>query len=428
MQTDPYLIVRAAAVYVAVLMTAAAWLWRRPRERIVAGAILAFAWNLPIVLLLDVLAGRAGWWRFEARGGLLLGTPVDLWLAWACMWGSLPAVALPRLSLGFVALAACAIDALLMPLGAPVIRLGPHWLAGEALGLLCGLMPAQLLARWTAEDRHLGARAALQAIAFSGLLLFLIPAIATQGTTRVWLRPFDWPAWVQSAAVQVLAIPAVIGLTAVQEFATRGGGTPVPFDPPRRLVTTGVYAYVRNPMQLSGVVLMVLLGVMLGSVRVASAGVMAHLYSVGLAGWDENEDLRRRFGAAWTDYRSAVRRWVPRLRPWHRSDASPARLYVSERCGMCRDVGEWFRRRGVRHLVIVPAETHASLCLRRVTYEPADGSNATAGVEAIARALEHIHLGWAFVGFVLRLPGVAQAAQVLVDASGGGPRTIRAHS
>ncbi len=158
----------------------------------------------------------------------------------------------------------------------------------------------------------------------------------------------DRPTWQISLIAQVLALPAIVGLTAVQEFVARGGGTPVPFDPPRRLVTTGVYAYVRNPMQLSAVVLLFLLGFVLRNPWVSAAGVMAHLYSAGLAGWDEDEDLRRRFGEDWLAYRRGVRRWVPRFRPWHPPDRPPARLFVAEGCGMCRDVGRWFARRGAQ--------------------------------------------------------------------------------
>ena len=46
------------------------------------------------------------------------------------------------------------------------------------------------------------------------------------------------------------------------------------------------------------------------------------------------------------------------------------------------------------------------------------------GVAAFARALEHIHLGWAFVGWTMRLPLVEPFLQLLVDAVGGGPRQI----
>ena len=92
---------------------------------------------------------------------------------------------------------------------------------------------------------------------------------------------------------------------------------------------------------------------------------------------------------------------------------------------MCSEVGRWFQRRGARGLAIVPAETHPSRALTRITYEPGDGTRAVRGIEATARALEHVHLGWAFIGCVLRLPIVCQSVQLLVDASGGGPRRLR---
>jgi protein-S-isoprenylcysteine O-methyltransferase Ste14 len=258
------------------------------------------------------------------------------------------------------------------------------------------------------------------------LLLFVLPVMLIEGSGSSWANPFARPAWQLSLLAQALTATGLLGLTAVQEFVTRGGGTPVPFDPPRRLVTTGVYAYARNPMQLSAVVTLLLLGFILRNLWVAAAGVMAHLYSAGLAGWDENEDLQRRFGQDWTGYRRHVRAWVPRFRPWHRPGEPDSRLFVARSCEMCREVGGWFARRGAQGLVVVPAETHASGALRRITYEPGDGTRASTGMEAVARALEHVHFGWALLGFLMRLPLVCQLVQVLADASGAAPRTIRA--
>lgn len=423
-EADPYLLVRAASLYLALAAAILLWAWRRPPARAAAAAAVACCWNVPVLLALNVLAARQGWWQFDARGGLLLGVPVDLYLAWICLWGAIPFLAFPTAPMWRVIALALAIDLVAMPAAAPVVRLGPAWLAGEAIGLTLGLLPAQLLARWTLQDRHLERRACLQAVAFSGLLVFVLPAVAIDGSRTKWANPARYPMWAISLLVQVLAVPAVIGLTAVQEFVTRGGGTPVPFDPPRRLVTTGVYAYVGNPMQLSAVGLLILLGIVLWNPWVAAAGVMAHLYSAGLAGWDEDEDLKRRFGDGWTDYRRSVRRWLPRPRPWQRPDHGPARLYVSATCDMCREVARWFDARHASSLVIVPAESHPSGALARITYQPADGSASASGIAAVARALEHVHLGWAFVGFFLRLPTVSPLVQLLADASGAGPRLI----
>jgi protein-S-isoprenylcysteine O-methyltransferase Ste14 len=419
-----HLIVRAASLYLAVALTAVAWAWRRPTRRAAGGAVLAFVWNLPAVLALNVLAARVGLWQFGASGGLLLGVPVDLWLAWAWLWGAVPALAFPSLPVAVILLIALGLDLILMPAAAPVVRLGPWWLAGEVIALVACLLPAQLLARWTARSERLLLRALLQVAAFSGLVAFVLPAVAIEGSGGRWASPLALPVWQLSLYIQALALAALFGLTAVQEFVERGAGTPVPFDPPQRLVRTGVYRYVRNPMQLSGVLVLVVLGVILQNPWVAGAGVMAHLFSVGLAGWNENEELHRRFGDDWDVYRRGVRRWVPRLRPWHPAGAAGSRLYLSENCGMCREIARWFDRRNTTWLELVAAEAHPSDALERITYEPPDGTPAVVGIEALGRALEHTHLGWAAVGWFLRLPIVRPLAQLLTDASGGEPRRI----
>ena len=42
----------------------------------------------------------------------------------------------------------------------------------------------------------------------------------------------------------------------------------------------------------------------------------------------------------------------------------------------------------------------------------------------LARALEHIHLEWAIIGWIMRLPLVLVLIQLLVDSVGGEPRPI----
>jgi hypothetical protein len=57
-------------------------------------------------------------------------------------------------------------------------------------------------------------------------------------------------------------------------------------------------------------------------------------------------------------------------------------------------------------------------------YEPGDDSAACEGVRAMGRALEHLNLGWAIAGAALRMPGVWQSVQLVMDASGLGPREL----
>ena len=172
-------------------------------------------------------------------------------------------------------------------------------------------------------------------------------------------------------------------------------------------MTTGLYAYIRNPMQVSAVLLLCLLGLALQNVWLAGAGIMAHRDQARLAGWDEDDDLRKRFGSAGTTGRR--RSAGHGGRESGRGTATriePDQLYVAESCGICSEVGWWFRRHGARGLEIVPAEQHPSRALTRITYESSDGAYTASGIEAVAQALEHVHMGWASVACALRLPVV----------------------
>ena len=171
-------------------------------------------------------------------------------------------------------------------------------------------------------------------------------------------------------------------------------------------------------MQVSAALALVLWGVMLESLWVTASGLIAIAYGVGLAAWHEGEQLHARFGDPWARYRHAVRAWRPRWRPY---TSGTARLYVAQSCVKCRGVGAWLIARRPAGLELIPAEAHPQRVLVRMTYEPASGGPADEGIAAFARALEHVHLGWALLGMFVRLPGIRPFLQLLVDASGGAP-------
>lgn len=414
------ILVRAGALYVPLAVTVALWLWRKPDRTTRAAALLAGAWNLSALLVLHVAALRLGWWRFDAQGGLFLGLPVDLYLGWALLWGPAAVLAFPALPMVGVLAIGAALDFVLMPAARPVVALGHTWLIGDLAGLLVALLPAQLLARWTRRQERLAARATLQVILFAGLLFGVLPALVLQLTGGNLDPVFTRPRWLVGLFVQLIVAAAIPGLSAVQEFCERGSGTPLPYDPPRRLVTSGVYAYIANPMQASTVLVVSALGLALGNGWIAGGGVLALAYGAGLASWHEEAETAARFGKPWTIYRSHVRPWWPRWRP---KSATFARLYVAQGCDPCSEVGAWLRRRRPVGLDILAAEDHPLCDLTRMTYEATDGATAE-GPAAFARALEHVHLGWAFIGWTARLPLVRPFLQAVLDGVGAGPRTV----
>ncbi len=438
------LVIRVTALYLPIVIAGALWCVRRLRDtswgdaRHIAGLLLACAWNAPALLLVHLIAARLQWWSFQTSEVQLLGFPVELYVGWIVLWGAVPALAFPRAPFSVVAACMFALDLLLMPLCEPVLTLGAGgshasplhaWLTGEIVAIAIALVPAQCLARWTIEGRRLSGRALLQALAFVGLLLGVIPSILLAQTGADWTPVFERSARVNNLLAQLLVLAALPGLSAVQEFVERGRGTPLPYDPPRQLVTTGPYAYIANPMQSSTVLVLLVWSVVIHNLWFVAASLVALAYGMGLAAWHEDEQLSERFGSSWTMYRRHVARWWPRWRPFIGTPGAkeqPARLYVAQSCPTCQGVGRWLAERGVSQLEIVAAEDHPTRHLSRLTYE-VSGQPPREGIAAFARALEHIHFAWALAGMFMRLPVVRPFLQLLVDASGGGPMLVTRH-
>ena len=104
-----------------------------------------------------------------------------------------------------------------------------------------------------------------------------------------------------------------------KEFLKIGKGTLVPTAPPKKLVVSGVYRYVRNPMIIGG--LMIILGesLIFTSIELfilfAVIFIINHIYFV----YSEEPELIKRFGEDYIEYKKNVPRWIPRLTPWTES-------------------------------------------------------------------------------------------------------------
>ena len=131
------------------------------------------------------------------------------------------------------------------------------------------------------------------------------------------LRPGTRPDLRGAGAAGGLLIAAGIALylaCAFWGFALRGKGTPLPLDPPKKLVVEGPYGAVRNPMYWS------VASVMLGEAAVFRSLALAELAAAFFAGVSlfvllyEEPALRGKFGAEYEEYCRRVPRWLPRLK------------------------------------------------------------------------------------------------------------------
>jgi len=152
-------------------------------------------------------------------------------------------------------------------------------------------------------------RAAVVAALFVSLWTWFIPRWLAGGELH--------PRW-SPAAVVLMAIGAGIMLRCVWDFAWTGRGTPAPFDPPRRLVVTGLYRWVRNPMYLGMAIFLVGEAILLPDIFGAMLLVLAGAWALvnGFILLYEEPKLRELFGDDYVEYCRNVNRWLPRLTPF----------------------------------------------------------------------------------------------------------------
>jgi protein-S-isoprenylcysteine O-methyltransferase Ste14 len=109
-----------------------------------------------------------------------------------------------------------------------------------------------------------------------------------------------------------IALGAAIYFWCAWNFAVTGRGTPAPIDPPKELVARGLYRWVRNPMYVG------VLSVVLGEALLYGSPVLAGYAAAAFAVFHlvvlliEEPILEAKFGEAYTRYRRTVPRWLPR--------------------------------------------------------------------------------------------------------------------
>ena len=115
------------------------------------------------------------------------------------------------------------------------------------------------------------------------------------------------------AGLAAMLIGALMYLWCAWDFAFAGKGTPAPIDPPRELVVRGLYKYVRNPMYIGVLSLVLGQAVWFEAVTLfAYAGLVFLLFSAFVFFYEEPA-LKRKFGDSYKRYCETVPRWLPRL-------------------------------------------------------------------------------------------------------------------
>ena len=119
-------------------------------------------------------------------------------------------------------------------------------------------------------------------------------------------------------------LPLVIGVAiycwCAWDFTFAGKGTPAPIDPPKELVVRGLYRYVRNPMYVG--VMSILVGEALlfaSRTLFGYAALVFALFFLFVVVYEE-PTLRNKFGESYREYCRNVSRWIPRAPQITRTD------------------------------------------------------------------------------------------------------------
>ena len=151
-------------------------------------------------------------------------------------------------------------------------------------GTVLVFIPAVIL--WVAEDSKFSAE------------------LTTVGQLAFWL------------ALLAGSIGLGLSVWTVTIFMKFGEGTPAPWDPPKKLVVRGPYRYVRNPMIIGVLLVLVAEAMLLKSWPIA---VWMMVFFIGNSIYFpliEEKGLENRFADDYREYKAHVPRWIPRICPW----------------------------------------------------------------------------------------------------------------
>jgi protein-S-isoprenylcysteine O-methyltransferase Ste14 len=166
-------------------------------------------------------------------------------------------------------------------------------------------------------------RAVRKTIAVLGsALFFAVAPSSVAGLVPWWITRWEFrPPFFDLDATRAVGILLIVaGLPGLVDsfarFALQGLGTPAPIAPTQNLVVTGLYRYVRNPIYVALVAVILGQAVLFGDQRLLGYGAFLWLaFHIFVLAYEE-PTLRETYGAEYQEYRTNVPRWIPRLTPW----------------------------------------------------------------------------------------------------------------
>jgi len=150
---------------------------------------------------------------------------------------------------------------------------------------------------------------AFAALIFVPSLFVILPLIAISLNNAFHLPEFTSPL-LQAIGFLLLLCGGGLIFNVIFLFFTVGKGTPVPIEPPKRFVVSGIYKYSRNPMLIGSTLVLLSLSFIFGHLLLYLYTLLAFLiFHIGVVVYEE-PGLRKRFGESYINYCKKVPRWL----------------------------------------------------------------------------------------------------------------------
>ncbi|MGY4478138.1 methyltransferase family protein [Bradyrhizobium sp. USDA 3364] len=153
-------------------------------------------------------------------------------------------------------------------------------------------------------------------------LFFAVAPSSVAGLVPWWITRWEFqPPFFDLDATRAVGILLILaGLPGIVDsfarFALQGLGTPAPIAPTQNLVVTGLYRYVRNPIYVALVAVILGEALLFGDWRLFLYGALVFVaFHIFVLAYEE-PTLRESYGTEYETYCANVPRWLPRFTAW----------------------------------------------------------------------------------------------------------------
>ena len=153
-----------------------------------------------------------------------------------------------------------------------------------------------------------GAKTLIQILCIWTVALVAIPYVLMESFGQLTMPAADF----RLAISLILFVGcSLLGLTSSFFMVRDGHGTPLPLDQTNRLVESGPYRFVRNPMAIAGIGQGLAIAILFQSLPILVYALLGAVVWHFVVRPIEERDMVQRFGQPYRDYQNRVRCWIP---------------------------------------------------------------------------------------------------------------------